>query len=319
MHRLGRSYSRGYERGYDKAKTGGAGDFGAKFRGFTGGAGAFNRTLATSAIIVGLTIFANLLTSTPRQYLFSKDQWDQHVKNGDLGSWLLGVAISRSGIGGTLDPIGQVFDHFRWASDLSTLYQGATPGHILRNLKDLIMPLVGQAESPNSNTQYYNQARAFYNLIMVPLEVLGLTMMNASGAPVTQASTSGLMQWLTSPEAANRFAAILAGPKGSEKPKAVSDDTDDAGADLPSTEGLDMPEGKPRQPGGAASSSLPQVPLGILDDVAVPLVKVLEQAWKVTPGYAKLAAPVIAVALYGTHWWNETASWRDHPKRATGQ
>jgi hypothetical protein len=144
-------------------------------------------------------------------------------------------------------------------------------------------------------------------------------MMNASGAPVTQASTSGLMQWLTSPEAANRFAAILAGPKGSEKPKAVSDDTDDAGADLPSTEGLDMPEGKPRQPGGAASSSLPQVPLGILDDVAVPLVKVLEQAWKVTPGYAKLAAPVIAVALYGTHWWNETASWRDHPKRATGQ
>jgi hypothetical protein len=311
--RLEHATSRGYKRGYEGAKAGGAGDFGAKARGFAGGVGGFARSFGPGLAILGATILANMLTATPRQYIFDKDNWDKHVKAGDLGYWLLGLAFSRSGVAGTFDPLTQVYDNFRFQSDISSLFEGATPAYLLRNIKDLIMPWAGQAESPNANTQYNNQARAFYNLIMQPLEVAGLTMMNSVGGPVTQGVTSAMMQYLTSPQVANSFANFLTGPKGSKSPEyGQGGDEDAAGAGVPGLEG-EEPDGKPSQPSGAQPGNLGSSALGFADDIAAPLFKALEKPWSVLPGPAKLGAAGVMAALYGIHWWHETAPWRDHP------
>jgi hypothetical protein len=312
--RIHHTGQRGYKQGYDKAKAGGAGEFRAKARGYATGARDTAGALAFAAVAVSSIILGSLLTSMPRQRIYASKQWNDHVRDGDLGKWLLGVSISRSGLGGTLDPVGQVFDMFRWNSDLSSLYDGAFVGWLTRNAQNLIAPFTGKAESPDTNTQYYNQARAFYNLAFVPTEILGLTMLNAAGTPGMTALTSTLLQSLTSPAAADKFAEIVAGPQGSTRPKAVDEDAEDtADAELPDDKDLQMPDGKPRQRGGEAPSSVPQIPLSFLDDIAVPMVKVLEAPWKLLPGYAKIGGAGIAALLYGTHWWQETAPWRDHP------
>ena len=316
FHRMGHAWTRGYQRSYEQAKGAGAGDFGAKARGYAGGARGFSRTFARSAIIAAATIFAGLISSLPRQALFSPDQWKQHVKDDDLGTWLLGLAISRSGIGGTLDPIGQVYNNLRWDSDLSKLFNGATPGLVLQNLQNLIQPLISNAQSPNTNTQYYNQARAFYNLLFVPAEVLSLTLMNAAGGPVGKAITGSAMQYFTSPAAANWFAKTLTGPQGSTLSEAADDEglSADAGADLPSTDELEEPDGKPSQPGGRPPGDTGLIPLSMWDDIAIPLFRALEKPWMLMPGYAKAGAAAVAAALYAIHWANETKPWRDNPE-----
>jgi hypothetical protein len=314
--RLEHATSRGYERSYERAKAGGSSGFGAKARGFAGGVGGFARSFGPGLAIFGAAILANMLTSVPRQYIFDKDNWDKHVKTGDLGTWLMGLAVSRSGVAGTFDPLTQVYDNLRYQSDLSSLFEGATPAYLLRNIKDLIMPWAGQAESPNANTQYNNQARAFYNLILQPLEVAGLTMMNSVGGPVTQGVTSAMMQYLTSPQVANSFADFLTGPKGSTTGEAAGEGDETGGgeaeAGIPALEG-EMPDGQPSQPSGAQPGNLGSSALGFADDIAAPLFKALEKPWSVLPGPAKLGAAGVMAALYGIHWWNETAPWRDHP------
>jgi hypothetical protein len=314
LHSFGHAWRRGYQRSYDQAKAGGAGDFGAKARGAAGGAGGFSRQAAFRfGPIVAATLLTSLLVTLLRQAVFAPDQWAQHEKDDDLGGWLTGLAFSRSGLGGTLDPVGQVFNNLKWNADTSSLFMGAAPGYILKNLQDLIQPLISDAESPNSNTQYYNQMRALYNLALVPAEVIGLTLMNASGGPWGQAVTGGAMQYLTSPAMANKFAGFLAGPKGSTAPTAAAD-SDPAGAGVPGLEG-EMPDGKPSQPGGAPPSNTPTIPLGMLDDIAAPLVKVLEKPWQVMPAAAKMSTVAILGALYGLHWWQETARFRDNPNQ----
>ena len=325
MDRIGHGWSRGYQRSYDRAKAGGSGGFGAKARGFAGGAKGFSRVLATSLVIAGATLMANLLTGLPRQYLFAKDQWDQHAKDGDLETWLLGLAFSRAGFGGTLDPLGQVIGNLRWNADLSSLFLGMAPGYLLKNLQNLFQPYFSDAQAPNTNTQYYNQARAFYNLVFVPVEVLGLTMMNAmAGGPVGRAATSATMQFLTSPQMSNVFSGWLTGPKGSEKPETAGSGDEagpgvpgmggDAGPGVPGIDGMEEPDDKPSQPGGRAPGTLGNVPLGILDDIAMPLFKVMEKPWMLLPPAAKAGALAVMTALYGIHWWHETAPWRDHPQ-----
>jgi len=313
-HRIGHAWTRGYERSYERAKAGGAGDFGAKARGFAGGARGFSRAAIAAGVTVAATILASMLTSVPRQYIFDQDNWQKHAKTGDLGEWLFGLGVSRSGIAGTFDPLAQVIDSLRYTSDLSSLWEGATPAYILRNAKDLITPWVGQAESPNSNTQYHNQARAFYNLIMQPLEVIGLTMMNAAGGPALKGVTSAMMQYLTSPKIASSFADVVAGPKGSTLETGADDDP--AGAGVPGIDGLEEPDGKPIQPGGMPQGGATNAALGLADDVAAPLFKALQKPWNVLPGPAKVVVAGLMTALYGIHWWNETAPWRDHPKTA---
>ena len=325
-HRVGHAWSRGYQRGYDRAKAGGAGDFGAKASGFAGGARGFSRAAIAAGVTVAATILASMITSVPRQYIFDHDNWEKHEKTGDLGTWLLGLGVSRSGISGTFDPLTQVFDNLRYQSDLSSLFEGATPAYLLRNIKDLIMPWAGQTDSPNSNTAYNNQARAFYNLIMQPLEVIGLTMMNAAGGPATQGVTSAAMQFLTSPQMANAFANFMTGPKGTSLTVSGGGADDEAGAGLPPDEALggvpglegEQPDGKPIQPGGGPQGNAAgNAALGLADDFAAPFFKAMQKPWSVLPGPAKFAVAGIMTALYGIHWWNETAPWRDHPKQAT--
>ena len=326
--RLGHAYSRGYQRSYDRAKAGGAGDFGAKARGFAGGARGFTRTGIGAALTVAATILASMLTSMPRQYLFDNDNWEKHKKAGTLVGWLRDLGVSRSGISGTLDPFVQIYDNLRYSTDLSSLSEGAARTWLFTNAKNLIMPWVGQTESPDTNTAYNNQARAFYNLIMQPLEIAGLTMMNSQAGPIGQGVTSALMQFLTSPQMANKFANFMTGPKGTSiKPSGGSQD-DEASAGLPPEESLggvpglegEEPDGKPIQPGGGPQgNNAGNAALGFADDFIAPAFKVLEKPWQLLPGPAKLAVAGVMTALYGIHWWHETAPWRDHPKQVPAE
>ena len=102
--RVEHDYSRGKERAYEKAKAGGSGEFGAKARGYAAGVGAGSKVAIWHAVVAATAIAAALLVGTVRQYTSTPDQWKKHQKEGDLHSWLLGLAMSRSGMGGTLDP-----------------------------------------------------------------------------------------------------------------------------------------------------------------------------------------------------------------------
>ena len=121
-----------------------------------------------------------------RQYLFAPDQWQKHEDDGDLGGYLTDLAMQRSGLNGTLDPIIQMFTNMRYDANMSSLLEGASINWLAKNAQDVISPFVMANDSPNTNTRYFNAARGAFNLVGVPAAAFGLTKLGAVGGAAGQ-------------------------------------------------------------------------------------------------------------------------------------
>jgi hypothetical protein len=292
-----------------EAQQAGAGRLAATAKGLAMGGGAASHAAAMAGTMIGV----GLITTAMRQYLFAPDQWQKHADDGDLGDYLLGLTLQRSGLNGTLDPILQVFTNLRYNADLSSLLDGASMNWFSKNAMDIIQPMLTTNDSPNTNTRYFNQARGAFNLIGVPAAAYGLTALGTLGGPITRALAGAALQFGTSPGAAAKVAEIAAGPKGAEPAGKAAGLKELKG--LKGLQGL-RELGAPateRGSGGTGAGTGGLIPWGLVDDIALP-------AWRYGgPMVTRLPFPVKAVGLGtgaiagGMSYLEKTAPFRGQP------
>ena len=199
-----------------------AGKATANLHGLLGATGTGVNLAAIAATMVG----AQFMQVVVRQLIYAQDQWKKHSEDGTLLSWLGRLAISRSGLYGTWDPLQQALNHYKYDSDLSALSRGASINTYTGNLHNVLMPLFG-TNSPTTNTAEYNQMKGLYNLIGVPAGAMALSALGTMG-PGSRVLAGSAMQFLTAPTVADKVASWWAGPKGVTLPKGGGgDDLDD--------------------------------------------------------------------------------------------
>jgi len=290
------------------AEAGGAGKLAATASGALAGGGSAVHAASMAATVLGV----GLMTTALRQLLFAPDQWDQHEKDGTLGSYLTGLTFQRSGLNGTLDPILQVFTNLRYNAELTSLLDGASMNWFAKNAQDVIQPFVTSNDSPNTNTRLFNQARGAFNLVGVPLAATGLTMLGAAGGPLTRIAAGAALMYGTSPGTASGFAGLLTGEKGTELPK-----TGPGG--LTKLQGLDSglapltKLGAEADAPGAGGGAGGVIPWGLMDDVAVPTWRYLGPVLNNLPGPVKAAALGVGGLTAGYNYLSETAPYRNAP------
>eukprot|EP00752_Nemacystus_decipiens_P019185 g17241.t1 len=179
-------------------------------------------------LAVGFTtlVTAQFLQSTLREAIFSPERWEEKEEEGEWFSWMVMLAISRSGMFGPADPILNALTGLRYERDLTSLTSGPAGGYIFNNIANVIngvvpnVPVVGPAldwfgiggrNSPNTLTGEHTAAKSFYRLVAQPGVSFGFSMIPVPG-PVTQAGVTIGLQALTSAGAATAFAdAVVPG------------------------------------------------------------------------------------------------------------
>src|SRR4029077_8472690 len=130
MDNIGHAYTRGTA----QAAAAGANPFSAKFQGGLAATGS----AIHAASGAGAVIAAGVLVTAMRQALFAPDQLQKHMEDGDVGEYLLDLAMQRSGLNGTLDPLLQISTNLRYGADLNTLMEGASINWLAKNAQDVI-------------------------------------------------------------------------------------------------------------------------------------------------------------------------------------
>jgi hypothetical protein len=263
--------------------------------------------LVHAALAATAMIMTAMLGSVIRQNLFAQDEVEKHRKAGDLYDYYMGLAVSRSGLTGAVDPVLQAFQSLRYNGSLASMLQGASITWFARNVQAALQPVAGEG-SKDTNTAKYNQARAVWNLLGVPAAALGLTALGSSLGPVGRGLAGAAMQYVTSPAMAERFATVVAGQKGAERPeKGGFPKMPELSTGLPKI-GEKPPE---KKPGGGMSSLSGLVPW--LDDIAIPAIRY------VGPLVGGLSTPVkvglgAAAVGYGAYdFLRDTADFRGQP------
>jgi hypothetical protein len=284
-----------------------------------------------AAAMAGTMVAAGILTTALRQYLFAPDQWQKQADEGNLGSYLIDLAMQRSGLNGTLDPLIQLGSHLRYEGSVGSLLEGASLNWMAKNAQDVINPFVMANDSPNTNTRYFNAARGAFNLVGVPAAAYALTTLGGVGGAAAKVAAGAALQFGTSPGAAAAFAGAVAGEKGAQLPK----ETDGKLPELPGLAGLpslpseggDDGKGEAKGKGAAQDASGGVIPWGLADDVAKPAWQVLGEpaatALARVPGPLKVLGGLGAAAYGAKSFLDTTAPWRGPdarpPKAAAGQ
>jgi hypothetical protein len=99
-------------------------------------AGAAGRLAYHGALGVAGLVLASLLGSIVRESVFNGDTWDDHKKKGDLLEWLVNLAMQRSGLGGTVDPLIQLYHGLRYNKSVAGLGLGIG-GYWAENIQDM--------------------------------------------------------------------------------------------------------------------------------------------------------------------------------------
>lgn len=190
---------------------------GARVSSFAEGAKHF--TVGFTAIIA-----AQLLVSVLREALFNGDMWDEKRAKGELGKWLVDLAISRSGILGPADLINQLRTGLKYERDLTALTAGPHVGYFLNAAQGMAGPFIerrGQqnpARDPNKpqpNTAQWNAVKSAYQAFAVP--AIAATMSSLPGGPISGAALGFGLQKLTANSTADKVANAVAGPKASRQ------------------------------------------------------------------------------------------------------
>jgi hypothetical protein len=303
MASVGRSYARGAER----AELAGGGRIARTASGLT----AATTSTAGLASLAASYVAAGVLPEMMRSFLFNREQWDQHMEDGDMADWLWGLSMGRSGLGGTIDPLVQVATHLKYETDLNSLLEGAGVNWYAKNGFDLVSPFLPATPESDTNTRYHNAARAAYNLFAVPAEAYVATRLGAFGAPIRALAGGGLME-STSPGVATRFADWRAGQKGTTLPKEP-----EPGAptpDLPNLPSLDDEEkATAKAQASTAAATTGGVPWGVMDDFVMPLAKVAAPAWAAVPKPLKVGLGLGAAAYAASRIDAKMAPFRNAP------
>jgi hypothetical protein len=244
-------------------------------------------------------------------YLFDRERFDKIMANLDVWE-LINQAWSRAGFNGPLDPAIQALTHSKYDVDVSSLYEGAGPNYFTKNATDVAAPFIlGQEDSPNSNTRLFNAWRGAFNLIGVPISAGFMTWAGNLGGPLTRFGAGLAMQKLTSPGMSTSFAGTMAGDKGTKR--------EDAGGgkigglqEMQGLSGLNELGAKPK--GGAAGqgSSKPS-PWGFLDDIMIPAWNKVGPALNYVPFWGKAAGLGVGGGIAAYKAYQAGAPFRNQP------
>jgi hypothetical protein len=313
-HQLGRDFTQPYQR----ARGAGAGRASAGAQAaWNGMQGAMGFSAAAGVLVLG-----SLLATTGREAIYNSDKWEEHAKNGTLMEWLMGLAVSRSGLGGTLDMIGQMITGLKYTADMATILEGGNPKFEGQNVADLLRGLatILEPNAPETNAKLHAATRASYNLFAIPALALLATALGASKVPGAGVTSGFGLQALTSPQAAERFATWLTGPAGAKAAPPPSTELPglDEGGGMQNLDELDA-TGAPgaTKPGALPGGPIGGIPLGMLDDFIQPAVKVgrviAAPVMAMLPPWAKVALGVAGTAAVTKHYLDAGAPYRDQP------
>lgn len=161
-----------------------------------------------------LMITGQFLAGVVRAAIFDADQWEEKEKDDEVYEWLLGLAVSRSGITGPADVLLQSVTGLRYERDLTSLGVGPQIGYMASNMQNMLNGLprmeigpygIGQRNSPNTENAEHTAAKGFYRLAVAPTIAAALSMAPTPG-PVSAAIRGAALQAGTSGTAANAFA-----------------------------------------------------------------------------------------------------------------
>ena len=156
-----------------------------------------------------------------RAYLLDSEQWEKHDEADDKYDWLMGLAVSRSGVFGPSDVLLQSLTGLRYERDLTSLTAGPYLGYMLSGLQNMAQGMprteicpyaIGARNSDKSNTAEHTAAKSFYRLAVAPTLAGVLTMLPMPGG-ASQLLRGGVMIGATSGSAASSFADAVAGEK----------------------------------------------------------------------------------------------------------
>jgi hypothetical protein len=289
------------------------------------GIGGLAYSGAGFASAAGGLLMSSLATSMIREALFNGDKWDEHKEKGDFGDWLQGLAMQRSGLTGTLDPIVQLVNNLRYNADLATLTSGASISFIGNQVVDLLRATANafDPEAPETNTKAHDATKSFYNLFGIPAMAYMANGVTLAGVPLVSPAASFAFQKLTTAQTANRFADVVTGKKGTKLPApepegalGPSKAELSGGDDLelgPSAEELSGTPSDKEKTGGIVGGS---VPWGLLDDFIAPGWKVMQPALGSLPGPLKLGAVGAAGVAAAGKFLSNMAPYRNAPPPA---
>lgn len=174
------------------------------------GAGAFS-TMAGGFMLLFL---GQILATAAREALFNGDKWEEKEQEGKLVEWLLQLALSRTGLFGTLDPFQQALTGLKYERDLTSFAAGAQLGYFLNSGMQPILSAFAGRNSANTNSGEYNAVKAAYQMLGVPGLAAGLSVL--PGGPLAGTAIGLGLQKITSNSAADQFATSIVGEKGTK-------------------------------------------------------------------------------------------------------
>ena len=157
-----------------------------------------------SAIPLATLFSAHALVSTAREYIFNQDRWDREWEEADkdelkfIGSYLLPLAFTRSGLTGAFDPLFQAFTGLKYQRDIANTFLG-TGGYVAQNIQDIAKYWVNNSENTVSNE--FKALRGIYNLTVNPIASFLLATSNLT--PATAYIGTGAAMTVTSTDFKN--------------------------------------------------------------------------------------------------------------------
>lgn len=157
--------------------------------------------------------FGHLVVTIMREALLNPEKLAEEEKKKRLETYLLQLALTRSGFTGLLDVPFNAFTSVKYERDMSNLFIGAVPAYIGQSLDKIVKYFV--KNSANTNTGEYNAIRGMYELLAVPTIAYGAAAL--PGGAVLGASYGVFNAMASSPTAKNKVAEALVGKKDGKK------------------------------------------------------------------------------------------------------
>jgi hypothetical protein len=118
---------------------------------------------------------AHALVSGFREFLMNRERWDEKVEEGNIGSHIAGMTVSRAGTFGAFDPLVNAYTGLRYQRDLSNFMIGAIGSWYTKPTEDIIKLFSGRTNSENTTATEERAIRAAYQLIIVPMMVFAIS------------------------------------------------------------------------------------------------------------------------------------------------
>jgi len=180
---------------------------------------AFGILPAAALLLLGQFVF-----STLREFLTNRERWKEREEKGTLEEELIWLGITRT-FGTPIDPVVQGVTGLKYQRDLTAVPLGPAIGNIAANTQSVLTPLV--RNSSKTNTTEFNAIKGAYRLGISPWAGAALSV--APGGPILSSTTGVATGYVTSPVAADEFAAMFVGEKGTETGERASDGDDRSG------------------------------------------------------------------------------------------